>query len=200
MLNEANAVIAAIAEQTNLLAMNAAIEAAHAGQAGQGFAVVADEIRKLAEQSSTQSKAIGVTLQALSDSIEKITSDIRKVQDSFVEIYDYAQSVKSKESAISNAMEAQTQGNQLVFESMHRISDSTNMVKTGSANMMQGGLEIVNEMKTLKDITDSVNENMNQIQDYSLKISDAITVTTNSTTDTKASLEKVISGISEFNI
>ena len=82
-LLEINSVMQNIASQTNLFSMNAAIDATHAGEASRGFAVVADEIRKLAENSSVQSKTIGTDMKKIRDSIDKITESTENVLNKF---------------------------------------------------------------------------------------------------------------------
>ena len=83
---------------------------------------------------------------------------------------------------------------------MREISDSSTEVKNGSAEMLVGGEQILKEMKNLSDITTVIADNMNQINDFSMHISDAVAVTTASTNSTKQNVSGLINELDTFKL
>jgi methyl-accepting chemotaxis protein/ActR/RegA family two-component response regulator len=174
-LLEINSVMENIASQTNLLSMNAAIEAAHAGESGKGFAVVAGEIRKLAESSSQQSKTTATMLKKIKTSIDNITKSSNNVLARFEAIDASVKTVSEHEQNILNAMEEQETGGKQILESISRLRDITSSVKKGSDHMAESGETLVEEtdefIKTSKETVEGMNEILKGINQINISIS-----------------------------
>jgi methyl-accepting chemotaxis protein len=162
-LLEINQVIQSIASQTNLLSMNAAIEAAHAGETGKGFAVVADEIRKLAENSGKQSRTISNVLKKIKNSIDVITRSTSEVLDGFGTIENEINTVSNQELQIRNAMEEQETGSKDILEAVSQLNSVTAQVKSASGKMMSESGEVVAESEQLKQLTEEVSGGMEEM-------------------------------------
>jgi methyl-accepting chemotaxis protein len=162
-LLEINSVMENIASQTNLLSMNAAIEAAHAGESGKGFAVVAAEIHKLAESSSAQSKTISDVLKKIKNSIDKITHSTENVLNKFGAIDSSVKTVAQQEENIRNAMEEQGQGSRQILSSIGQLNEITGQVKAGSQEMLVGAKEVINESHNLEKQTQEITSGMNEM-------------------------------------
>jgi len=199
-LLEINSVMENIASQTNLLSMNAAIEAAHAGEAGKGFAVVAGEIRKLAENSSKQSKMISSVLKRIKASIDKITASTDNVLKNFEDIDSSVKTVAEQEESIRHAMEEQSHGNKQILEAISNVNETTHMVKAVTQEMLKGAEEVIDEAGNLERVTVEITGGVNEMSTGAEQINTAMNHVNNLSLKNQGYIETLMAEVSRFKV
>ncbi len=199
-IKEIITVIQGIAEQTNLLAMNAAIEAAHAGEQGKGFAIVADEIRSLAEHTADNTKSVTSIIREITKRVANTVSlavGSGNSLDSIINISERTARVISDINIANSEIEI---GGKEILETVKNLNTITKKIKDGVEAQVQNSQIVENQVATLNSITENVSNAITESIVGSNHVNEGLTSLTELSEKSKGSNETLNEAITKLNV
>ena len=191
-------VIHNIAEQTNLLAMNAAIEAAHAGEHGRGFTVVADKIRKLAEDTGENSKIINEIIEETTQAIDHTVSLAFKSSESMEKILEGSNTLADLIATISGANDELDIGRREILMNISNLNSITEDVQELSLKQMQMSSAVSQNISSVDKLAEDVVNVVNTAENETKELVNSIENVSNLSSTSSRNMETMDKRIKEL--
>ncbi len=189
-----------IASQTNILSMNAAIEAAHAGEYGRGFAVVAEEIRNLSSSTNENAKRIKESLKHITDNSLKAQGLSSESSQAFKAITEEVGTFTASLREISSTTDELSAGTQQMLNTTSTLSDATQRIRDATSNIETQARDIDKRMNDVQGISEHVRNGMEEITRGTDEISQGMTHLNEVSRENSRQIDELSQTVAHFKV